>query len=129
MKNVILLTVDCLRYDALSEKNTPNIMKFARNGWFFKRAYSIGCWTTPSLIGLMTSTYPFMYEGQLKIKSPRKNLAKTLNENGYTTGGFTFHPYLSRIYGYDMGFDDYFDDIDKFKGSTEVIVQKRWGPS
>jgi arylsulfatase A-like enzyme len=129
LKNVILLTIDCLRYDSLSEKNTPNIIKFAKNGWFFKRAYSTGCWTTPSMIGLLTSTYPFMYEGQLKIKTPRESIAKILKENGYHTGAFTFQPYLSRIHGFNIGFDDYFDDFKKFRNSQEEIVQRRYGQS
>jgi len=129
LKNVILLTIDCLRYDSLSETNTPNIMKFAKNGWFFKRAYSTSCWTTPSMIGLLTSTYPFMYEGQLKIKTPRVSIAKILKENGYHTGAFTFQPYLSRIHGFNIGFDEYFDDFEKLKNSQEGIIQKRYGLS
>ena len=110
MKNLVLITVDCLRYDAIRSDLTPNIEDLA-NGLFFESAYSVASWTAPSFIGILTSTYPLMYNGELTVKSPRISIAQVLKQKGYLTAGFTFHPYLSKIYGYNRGFDDYFDDF------------------
>ncbi|KPU63854.1 hypothetical protein EP1X_01250 [Thermococcus sp. EP1] len=126
MKNLVLITVDCLRYDALSPETAPNIMQLAEKGLFFERAYSLGCWTAPSLVGLLTSSYPLMYNGELVIKYPRVSIAQILHKNGYSTAGFTFHPYLSKQFGYHKGFDAYFDDIDEISNEHAIINRSRW---
>ncbi len=120
MKNLLLITIDCLRHDAVNETTTPEIMNLSKNGLFFKRAYSLGSWTAPSITGMLTSTYPLMYGGLLRIKYPRISLAQVLKNAGYSTGGFVFHPYLSKYYGYSKGFDTYLDSIENFTHEDKV---------
>ena len=112
MKNIVLITIDCLRYDSFNT-HAPNLMKYGKQGWFFKRAYSLGSWTTPSLLGLLTSTYPLMYNGKLAIEYPRISIVDILKSQGYSTLGFTFHPYLSSLYKFNKGFDIYYDSLIK----------------
>ena len=67
-KNVILLTVECLRADRIGilgyeKKTTPNLDELFKRGLLFSRAYSASSWTAPCINALLTSTYPFMHDG------------------------------------------------------------------
>ena len=110
VKNLVLITVDCLRFDAVSKDYTPFLWSLRKIGMFFTRAYSLSSWTTPSIVGLLTSTYPLMYCGDLTITYPRVSAAEVLQKAGYITIGLTFHPYLDAMFGFDRGFDVYYDD-------------------
>ncbi len=123
-KNVILLTVECLRADRIGtfgydKKTTPNLDELFKRGILFSRAYSASSWTAPSINALLTSTYPFMYEGDVTMNK-RTSIAEVLRDNGYTTIGLPFHAYLSSFFGYDKGFDIFKDGI-KEKGNTKEI--------
>jgi len=121
VKNVVLITIDCLRFDALSKEYTPFMWNLRKEGLFFTKTYSLGSWTSPSIVGLLTSTYPLMYDGQLSIKYPRISIAEVLKSNGYSTLGFTFHPYLGRQYGFNRGFDVYYD--------SPILKNRQWDSS
>ncbi|WP_456478378.1 sulfatase [Geoglobus ahangari] len=111
MRNIVLITIDSLRYDAISDEYTPFISRLKDKGLFFERAYSLSSWTSPSVVGMLTSTYPLMYGGDLRIRYPRVSVAEILKSEGYATLGFTFHPYLDNKYGFGRGFDVYYDEI------------------
>lgn len=121
MKNVVLITIDCLRFDALSKEYTPFMWDLRKGGLFLTKTYSLGSWTSPSIVGLLTSTYPLMYDGQLSIKYPRVSIAEALKSNGYSTLGFTFHPYLGRQYGFSRGFDVYYN--------SPILKNRQWSSS
>lgn len=121
-KNIILITLECLRADRISilgykKKTTPNLDKIFKEGILFSRAYSVSSWTAPAINALLTSTYPFMYDGDITMNK-RLSLAEVLKDNGYTTIGITFHPYLSFLFGYDKGFDVFKDGITE-KGKAK----------
>ncbi|NAT10290.1 hypothetical protein C4E22_01845 [ANME-1 cluster archaeon AG-394-G06] len=123
-KNVILLTVECLRADRIGtfgyeKKTTPNLDELFKRGLLFSRAYSASSWTAPCINALLTSTYPFMYDGDVTMNK-RTSIAEVLRNNGYTTIGLPFHAYLSSFFGYDKGFDTFKDGI-KEKGNTKEI--------
>lgn len=113
--NVILLTIDTLRADMLScygygEPISPNIDRLAERGIRFEQAITGGSWTQAAFPVLMTSTYASMYGGCLGPLSPdRPSPIEVLSENGYATVAFTSAPLLSRLYGYQRGFQEFFD--------------------
>ena len=108
--NVILLTIDTLRADILNcygynTPLTPNIDRLAASGIRFEQAISGGSWTQAAFPVIMTSSYAAMYGGCLgRLASERPSPVETLAAHGYTTGGFSTNPHLSRATGYDRGF-------------------------
>ncbi|MDX1612722.1 MAG: sulfatase [Candidatus Promineifilaceae bacterium] len=113
--NIILLTIDTLRADALGCYGndaglTPNIDIMAKEAWLFESAFANGDHTKPSFPALMTSTYGSMYTGCLGPLSPRRlTLAEVLQEAGYTTAGVTTSPLLGRSHHYHRGFDHFIE--------------------
>ena len=113
--NVILLTIDTLRADMLNcygynTPLTPNIDRLAASGIRFEQAISGGSWTQAAFPVIMTSSYASMYGGCLgRLASERPSPVETLAAHGYTTGGFSTNPHLSRASGYDRGFQHFSD--------------------
>jgi arylsulfatase len=133
--NVLLLTVDTLRADMLScygypEPITPHIDRMASSGVRFKQAITGGSWTQAAFPVIMTSTYASMHGGCLGPLSPaRPSPIETMAANGYTTVGFSTSPLVSRTYGYQRGFQQFFDLIPgerdprlrKIKGGERLL--------
>ena len=125
--NLILITVDCLRADHLGclgypKRTTPNLDYLASKGVLFSQAISVAHWTSPSFIAILTSTYPLMYGGQLRITDSRTTVAQVLKEHGYHTATFPSNPWLSSYFGYHRGFDAFDDSFSKI--SPESLLRK-----
>ena len=63
-KNIVLLTIDCLRKDRLeysgnSEKVTPFLDSIAEKAAVFHNCYTPSSGTSPSMVSYLTSKYPF----------------------------------------------------------------------
>jgi len=113
--NVILLTVDSLRGDHLGfmgyrKDITPNMDKLARDSSIFRQAFSTGPVTPHSFPSILTSTYPFDYQGVGGIERPRVLISEVFKKHGFITAAFHSNPYLSAYFGYNKGWD-YFEDI------------------
>lgn len=114
-KNVILITIDCLRADHVGclgyhRDTTPNLDDLAEEGALFTEAIAQGDKTATSFPALLTSTYPLMFEGYKRISEPRKMIGEVFKEEGYLTGAIHPSPHLSKYFNYDRGFD-YFEDF------------------
>lgn len=114
MKNVILITIDCLRADHLScygyhRETTPFIDSLANEGIIFRRAYANGPFTVAAFPAILTSTYP-LESGRYITLENRIFVSEILREKGIKTAAIHSNPYLSEVYGYNRGFD-YFEDF------------------
>ncbi len=110
-KNVLLVTVDSLRYDAavrLRERNSA-LGSLAERGTWFSNAYATGPGTTPSFPALLCGTMPLSYEGLGPLSADRPRISAAFQTAGYDTGGFHCNPFLSTQFGYDEGFDAFED--------------------
>jgi len=116
LKNVILITIDCLRPDHLScygykQPTSTFIDSLASKGWVFTNFYSNSSYTCASIASMITSTYPFDYGEYLEYSTParlskkRILLSEILKSYGYSTAFFHDNPYLSPFFGYSRGFD------------------------
>jgi arylsulfatase A-like enzyme len=117
MKNVILLTIDTLRKDVLgiynsSEKKlTPFLNSLSNHALLFTRFHSTGPYTQASFPGILTSSYYLEY-GKPKKLSPRRLLiSEVLQRHNVTTAGFHSNPYLSDFFGWNRGWDIFYDSI------------------
>lgn len=134
MKNTILLTIDCLRADHLScygyhRLTTPNLDELAENGVIFRQAIANGPNTPPGTQSILTSTYPLMYGGSPFLSKDKITIAEVLSREGCSTAAFHSNAWLSRYYGYERGFDTFYDSIkfgkpDKaVRGARNVLTK------
>jgi len=108
-KNAVLIVLDTLRADRLSAYGNPRptspvLDAMARDGALFETVVSNAPWTLPAMVGLMTGEYPTArtYDAGL-----RRSLALQLQEAGYATVAFTEGAFVSKRYGFDLGFQEF----------------------
>lgn len=116
MKNVILLTIDTLRKDALGcyggGNPTPFIDSIQDKCVRFTRAYSCGPYTQAAFPGILTSSYYLEYGRQKVLSEKRVLISQALNTTGITTAGFHSNPYLSAYFGWNRGWDVFYDSME-----------------
>lgn len=116
MTNVLFITVDSLRADHVStygyqRETTPRIDRLAKDGCVFEQTFAHACSTRPSFPTILTSSYPLMYGGYERISENRTLISELFDDAGYRTGGFHSNAYLNPEFGYDRGFDTYYDSM------------------
>lgn len=121
MKNVILITIDTLRKDMLGcynnskDKLTPFIDSVAKQSILFTNAQSVGPYTQASFPGILTSSYYLDFDDHGKgkvLSSQRRLISEHLKKNGVITAGFHSNPYLSAVFGWDRGWDIFYDSME-----------------
>ena len=122
-QNVLLITIDTLRGDALGSYGgraaTPNLDRLATEGLRFTFAHSHAVMTLPSHTSIMTGRYPFEHgvrdNAGFRLDDGAVTLAELAKQNGLATGAFVGAFPLDRQFGLAQGFDKY-DDV----GGREV---------
>lgn len=117
--NVLLITVDSLRWDRLGHAGldrevSPAIDGLASSGVVFERAYSQAGWTLPSIATLLTGVYPGQHgavQADRAVSSSVVSLAERLREHGYRTLAHVSHVMLRPRTGVARGFDEYDDSV------------------
>jgi arylsulfatase A-like enzyme/Flp pilus assembly protein TadD len=116
--NVLLITVDTLRPDALGwvagSGATPELDRLARAGYRFRAAVSPAPLTLPAhgsiLTGLVPRRHGMRDNGQ-PLAADVVTLAGILGQRGYATGAFVSGFPLARAFGLDRGFGRYDDQL------------------
>jgi len=116
MKNVILLTIDTLRKDVLGcygnkDKLTPFIDSLQDKCIKFTNAQSSGPYTQASFPGILTSSYYLEYGRQKKCSPKRILISEVLKKYGISTAGFHSNPYLCGYFGWNRGWDFFYDSM------------------
>jgi len=117
MKNVILLTIDALRKEALGSYGnesglTPFIDSLQDKCIKFTKGQSTGPYTQASFPGLLTSSYYLEY-GKPKGLAPERTLvSEPLQKARIVTAGFHSNPYLSDFLGWNRGWDLFYDSME-----------------
>jgi len=121
---VLVLLVDCLRYDHVGLDGsklptTPAIdAAFGKRSVVFRKAYSEASWTRPSVPSLLTGLYPsehglgdFVMTGEhvegRALSSKVTTLAEGMKAAGYRTALVAYQAQLSPKFHLDQGFDFY----------------------
>ncbi len=117
--NVVFVTVDTLRADHLGcygyeRPTSPFLDSLAAEGTLVADASSAASWTKPATGTILTGLYPSrhgaLYHGSmLTLPEGEKTLAEAFRERGWVTAGFVANPNLKKVFGFDRGFDVYFD--------------------
>ena len=116
MKNIILLTIDTLRKDVLGcygnkDNLTPFLDSLQPKCIKFTNAQSTGPYTQVSFPGILTSSYYLEYGRQKKCSPKRTLISEVLKKSGITTAGFHSNPYLCAYFGWNRGWDIFYDSM------------------
>ena len=117
MKNVILLTIDALRKDALGcygNKSglTPFIDSLQDNCLKFTRGQTTGPYTQASFPGLLTSSYYLEYGMPKGLVPERTLISEPLQKAGVVTAGFHSNPYICGFLGWNRGWNIFYDSME-----------------
>lgn len=118
--NVLLITLDTLRVDALGVYGnrfnpSPNLDALAAQGVRFERAYTVTPLTIPAHSSIHTGLYPPRHgvrdNGDFFLSDDAVTLAERLSGEGYATMASVGAEVTSHHWGFAQGFDAYFDDL------------------
>jgi arylsulfatase A-like enzyme len=110
--NVLLITLDTTRADAIGPKSTPAIERMAREGARFSTAVSSAPITQPAHLGMLTGEPPYVsgvVTNGTHIGDRPTALPIALSAAGYVTSAFVSATPLTSKFGWDQGWD-HFDD-------------------
>src|SRR6476620_10459800 len=120
--NVLLITIDTLRADALgaygnSTVSTPLLDRLSAGGVRFSRALAQTVVTLPSHANILSGRYPFAHgvheNSGFRFPDNVDTLATVLKAQGYRTGAFVSAFPLDVRFGLARGFDVYDDRYGK----------------
>jgi arylsulfatase A-like enzyme len=124
--NVLVYLVDCLRADHVAaygyrRATTPAIDALARDGVLFEKSYACAGWTKASVGCLFSSLYPAQHgargpDGALGADLP--TLADAFRGAGYLTAAFVANPIVDGGFGFDRGFDRFYQASREFVGKA-----------
>ncbi len=129
-QNVLLVTIDTLRADALGSYGdraaaTPVLDRLAQAGVLFERARAHNVVTLPSHANILSGRYPFQHglrdNAGYRFPADLDTIATLLKGRGYRTGAFVSAFPLDSRFGLDRGFDLYDDQL----GDPERVASFR----
>ncbi len=131
--NVLLITIDTLRYDRVGfldtrHVRTPNMDALAGRSLVFTRAFAHNPVTLPSHANILTGTTP-LYHGVsdntgFKLDKKFLTIPRFLRDIGYRTAAFIGAFPLDSRFGLDQGFDLY-DDYYGTRNEREFFFVER----
>lgn len=131
--NIVIYLVDTLRADHLGvygydRDTSPRLDAFANDAVVFRNAYAPSSWTKPSTASLLTGLHPRRHGGVRRdhTLSPRiELLSESLKSLGYHTAAFMTNPNVVALWGFDQGFDAFYDIHDPTNRPTAAVVAEK----
>jgi arylsulfatase A-like enzyme len=129
---ILLITSDSVRRDFMGPyqepgktgHTTPFINSLAQTGLKYTNAFSHGGGTPESFPSIMASVPPPFRLNDRQV-SGRLTVARLLRESGFSTAGFHSNPFLSSAFGYNEGFQEFFDgrpaQLSAFPRSVQLL--------
>ena len=132
-QNVLLITIDTLRADALSSyggpAQTPNLDRLAREGARFAFAHAHAVVTLPSHTSILSGLLPYEHgmrdNSGFRVRPGTPTLATRLKARGFATGAFVGGFPLTKRFGLTPGFDVYDDQMPETRGAVEMSMPER----
>jgi len=132
-QNVLLVTIDTLRADALGayggRASTPNLDRLAAGGARFSFAHAHAVVTLPSHTTILTGQLPYEHgmrdNSGFRVKDGTQTLATRLEAAGFATGAFVAGFPLTKRFGLTPGFDVYDDQMSELKGDVSFSMPER----
>lgn len=132
-QNVLLITVDTLRADAIGAAGgaaaTPTIDGLAKRGARFDFAHAHAVVTLPSHTSILTGRFPFTHQVRdnngFRLDASLPTLAARLKSRGFATAAFVGAYVLDSRFGLDAGFDLYDDKLQGSDAPTDIAIPER----
>ena len=132
-QNILLVTIDTLRADALSAyggpAQTPNIDRLASHGARFTFAHAHTVVTLPSHTSILSGLFPYQHgirdNSGFRVKPGTPTIATRLKPHGFATGAFVGGFPLTKRFGLTPGFDVYDDQMPETRGAIEISMPER----
>lgn len=108
-RSAILVLIDTLRADRMSlygaqRPTTPVLDALAERAVVFDSAVSNSTWTLPAVAGLLSGRY---LDAGVLDHGLRRSLVQQLRDAGFRTAAFTEGGFVSRHFGFDLGFETF----------------------
>lgn len=87
--NVLVLTVESTRFDAISKHNTPFIWRMAASGHRFTQHRTSSAWTGSNIVSILTGLSTFrhgVHSRDASIPEPWRTPLETLSDSGWDIG-------------------------------------------
>ena len=128
-RNVILITVDCMRADKVGENITPHISAFSKDSLVFTQAISQGASTRYSFMSLFTSKYCTEVLSSKNNVADFSTLPEALKNSGFSTAAFigsnpqlmSWEKYFDTWYNGDLDGD--YSKLDKIRGKLIRVLR------
>ncbi len=132
-QNVLLITIDTLRADALSvyggPAHTPALDRLATEGVRFDFAHAQSVLTLTSHATILTGQYPFQHglrdNSGYRLARDARTAATLFKKAGYVTGAFVSAFPLDSRFGLNAGFDLYDDHFGGAVATSEFSMSER----
>ncbi len=130
-RNVLLVTIDTLRSDALGAyrpglTTSPNIDRLAKEGVLFEQVTTSSPSTLPSHASLFTARHPYAHGARANsgyvLSNSQATLAEAFQAAGYITGAEVSTLVIARRKGLAQGFDHYRDPDSQDTQHKTVVV-------
>jgi len=136
-QNVLLITIDTLRADALGSYGgkaaTPALDRLAGAGVRFDFAHAHAVVTLPSHASILTGQFPFQHgvrdNSGYRLPPSARTAATLFKHAGYATGAFVGAFPLHSRFGLNAGFDIYDDRFGETRDPTDFILPERPAPA
>jgi arylsulfatase A-like enzyme len=127
LSGVVLVVIDTLRADRLGaygneRRTSPVFDRLARRGVLFEQAISPSPWTLPSMIGLLTGSFPS--EESFQNERLVGSVIEVLQRAGVRTAGFTEAGFASAHFGLSRGFETYHERPGKVALDRDSGVER-----
>ena len=97
---------------AIKNVLTPFIDGLSERCIKFTKSYSVGPYTQASFPGILASSYFLEYDGTPKLSPKSTLISEVLKEAGIYTAAFHSNPYLSGYFGWNRGWDVFYDSME-----------------
>jgi arylsulfatase A-like enzyme/Tfp pilus assembly protein PilF len=132
-RNILLVTIDTLRADALSSyggtARTPHLDALAARGARFTFAHAHAVVTLPSHTSILTGRYPYEHgvrdNNGYRVRQGEQTLATRLKALGFATGAFVGAFPLDQRFGLNAGFDRYDDRVGEMGTTVDFALPDR----
>jgi arylsulfatase A-like enzyme/Flp pilus assembly protein TadD len=132
-QNVLLITIDTLRADALGSyggpASTPALDTLASEGVRFDFAHAHAVLTLPSHASILTGEYPLKHgvreNSGYRLPPEARTIATVLKQAGYATAAFVAAFPLHSRFGLNVGFDVYDDRFGDGFGPVDLAMPER----
>jgi len=135
LPNIILIVLDTARAKNFScygyhRQTTPNIDRIAEEGVLYERCLTPANWTLPAHVSMLTGLYPSehgCHAGSPLIDSSLPLLPELLKAAGYYTTCISCNGFVSPIFGFDRGFDEFHELFSVFPPEIRLKSKTRPG--